>query len=83
MAGGVKDGLSAVRVGLCCGDGCRGKLEDVVLYAVSAHRWRCAACYRREVGQFHWRTPPETVRAIVEAEARAAGTIPPKGETNG
>lgn len=69
-----------IRMGLCCG--CKA-FGDVPLYPVNRDRWRCAKCYCHEVGQFHWLTPAETIRAIVTKEVREAETFPPEGETNG
>lgn len=39
------------RVGLCCGEKCRHKLNDVVLYRIGdAYRYRCKTCFRKETG---------------------------------
>lgn len=57
------------RLGLCCGDACREKRDDVVLYPVNPDRWRCANCYKAETGYWHWLTPGETKAPIGETNA--------------
>ena len=52
--GAVQEEEPRTRIGLCCGEACRRSAKrrgrETSLYRVSASRYRCAACFKRETG---------------------------------